>query len=103
MSQYDMMIVYIPGEDNTVADALSCVPEGCYPREAVSDTDKLGIHALLSITTDPSILCSIQRGYENNEFCKKVIASESSMQGITMSNELWYIGDRLLIPHAGTL
>jgi hypothetical protein len=103
MSQYDMTIVYIPGEDNTVADALSQVPEGCYPREATSDLNVPGIHALLSITTDPSILRAIQTGYDKDEFCKKVIASASSVQGVTTSNGLWYIGDRLLIPHDGTL
>jgi hypothetical protein len=33
MSQYDMTIVYIPGEDNTIADALSHVPDGAYPKK----------------------------------------------------------------------
>jgi hypothetical protein len=101
MSQYDMTIVYIPSEDNTVADALSRVPEGCYPGEAVSDTDKLGIHAMLSITTDPSILRTIQTGYDNNKFCKKVIASSLSMQGITTSNGLWYIRGPSVDPTLG--
>jgi hypothetical protein len=34
MSQYDMTIMYIPGEDNTVADALSRVPDGAFPGES---------------------------------------------------------------------
>jgi hypothetical protein len=71
MSQHDMMIVYIPGEDNTVADALSCVPEGGYPRETVLDITSLGIHTILLITMDPSILHNIQTGYNSDEFCKK--------------------------------
>jgi hypothetical protein len=33
MLQYDMEIVYIPGEDNSVADALSHVPDGAFPGE----------------------------------------------------------------------
>ena len=103
MSQYDMTIVYIPGEDNTVADALSHIPEGGYPGKTVVDTTSPGIHAVLLITTDPSILRAIQTGYDSDEFCKKVISSASSMQGITTSNGLWYIGDRLLIPRSGTL
>ena len=58
-----MTIVYIPGEDNSVADALSRVPNGAFPGKSV-DKQKLpfslntirntGVHATLSITTDPS-------------------------------------------------
>ena len=38
MSQYDMTMVYIPGEDNTVADALSRVPDGAFPGETTGPT-----------------------------------------------------------------
>ena len=31
MSQYEMNIVYIHGDDNCVADALSRIPEGAFP------------------------------------------------------------------------
>jgi len=94
MSQYDMSIVYIPGEDNSVADALSCVPDGAFPGESTDSTshaNKPGINAILSITTDPSILHIIQEGYATDEFCKKV--TTSSTPGISHSNGLWYIGD----------
>ena len=70
-----MTIIYIPGEDNTVADTLSQIAAGAFPGETSSDTCSAnipGIHATLSITTDPSVLRSIQQGYEHDEFCKKI-------------------------------
>jgi hypothetical protein len=62
-----------------------------------------GVHATLSITTDPSVLRTIQNGYMNDEFCKKVILSAPSIKGISTANGLWYIGDRLLIPRSGSI
>ena len=103
MSQYNMTIVYILGEDNTVADALSHVPDGAFPGESINTpfhTNKPGLNATLSITTDPSVLRTIQEGYNTDDFCKKVIATTDSMKGISKANGLWYIGDRLLIPCA---
>ena len=35
MSQYEMSIVYIHGEDNSVADTLSQVPENAFPDECL--------------------------------------------------------------------
>jgi hypothetical protein len=92
MSQYDM-IIYIPSEDNMVVDALSHVPEGCYPGETTqtSNVNVPRINAMLSITMDPSIMYTIRMGYSNDEFCKRMIASASSIQGVTTSNGLWYI------------
>jgi hypothetical protein len=65
MSQYDITITYIPGEDNSVADALLRVPEGAFPGESVDKVtphfssqfanDTPGIHATISITADPSV------------------------------------------------
>jgi hypothetical protein len=62
MSQYDMEIVYIPGEDNSVANTLSCVPDGAFPRETMDTsprtlfTQSSSVNAIISITTDPSVL-----------------------------------------------
>jgi hypothetical protein len=113
MSQYDMTITYIPEEDNSIADALSRVPEGAFPGESADKVtphfssqvanDTPGIHATISITADPSVLDTIRNGYSDDEFCKKVILSTPSTAGISTSNGLWYIGDRLLIPRAGTI
>ena len=44
MSQYEMNIVYIHGEDNCVADALSWVPEGAFPDECVVTSSPPVLH-----------------------------------------------------------
>ena len=113
MSQYDMTMVYILGEDNTVADALSRVPDGAFPRvtdnpthgtqETLLGAVRLGINATLAITIDPTVIQSIQNGYKHDDFCKKVIATAPSTLGVTNANNLWYIGDRLLIPCFGSI
>ena len=95
LSQYDMSITYIRGEDNTVADALSRLPPNCFRDESASET-RPSINAVLSIATDESILRKIKTSYLDDEFCKRVAAS--SMKGCQCSNGLWYVGDRLLIP-----
>jgi hypothetical protein len=79
LSHYNMTIVYIPGEDNMVADALSRVLDGAFPGETIgnmSATPSIAINHLRinmtpSITMDPSVLCTIQEGYETDEFCLK--------------------------------
>jgi hypothetical protein len=72
MSQYDMTIVYIHGEDNTVADALSCVSPNAFPDEQlqVSLLNSSGsqlppmvpIGAVLLIATDHLVLDAIRAG-----------------------------------------
>jgi hypothetical protein len=96
MSQYNTTIVYIPSQDNTIADALSCVPNGSYPDEVTHQTFNINptsIHAIVTITTDLSILHMIQDGYAHDELCKKLITSALSTLGISTSNGLWYIGN----------
>lgn len=56
-------IKYIKGEDNTVADALSCVD---WPRESAV------VAPVLSIATDTDLLQNICMGYETDQWCKKL-------------------------------
>jgi len=50
-----------------------------------------------------SVLQSICDGYKTDEFCIKTRTSVGSVPGITMANNLIYVGDHLLIPHVGDL
>ena len=107
MSQYEMNIVYICVEDNCVADALSRIPEGTFPDEQTNksippapyDTWKLPIGAVLSITTDQSVLKTIKDGYQSDDFC--VHLAQNSIPGAHLINDWWYIGDCLMIPRTG--
>ena len=67
LSHYDMTITYICDEDNTVVDALSCLPPNTFLDKAEVSP---GVNAILSVATDESVLNSIQSGYVDDEFCK---------------------------------
>ena len=62
MSQYEMDICYIHGEDNCVVDALSCISEGTFPDKQINSTPLAPYHtwnqhigSVLSVTTDQSV------------------------------------------------
>ena len=92
MLQYDLTITYICGEDNTIADALSRLPPNCFPDEMLP----MVVNSILTIDSDREILNKIKAGYLKDEFC--ICVAKTSMKGWTKINDLWYIGDRLLIP-----
>ena len=109
MSQYEMNIVYIHGEDNCVADTLSRVPEGAFPDEPAAtsalpvlhDAWRHHIGAVLSIMTNRSVLESIKDGYKSDDFCIRL--AQNGVPGAQLINDLWYIGDHLVIPRTGDI
>lgn len=85
-----------------MADALSCVAPHAFPNEQLPSTPVVSaINAILSITTDHSILDAIKASYKEDTFCLHVASTH--MKGWKEANGLWYIGDRLLIPHVAGL
>ena len=106
MSQYEMAITYIRGEDNCVADALSWLPPNTFPDEHMTiwsphEHWKTLICAVLSIATDISVLASIKEGYDSDPFCQCL--AQTGAPGAQFINGLWYVGDRLIIPHTGNI
>ncbi|TFY53536.1 hypothetical protein EVJ58_g9399 [Rhodofomes roseus] len=98
LAQYEITIVYIKGEDNTVADALSRLPPQTFACERPTVCA-----ATMAIGPDAEMLRQIREGYAEDEFCARLIANAASTPGAETSNGLWYIGGRLLIPRKGDL
>jgi RNase H-like domain found in reverse transcriptase/Integrase zinc binding domain len=99
LSQYDMTIIYLLGDDNTVTDALSHLPPNCFPDELTTWPDASGtthVASVLSITSDNSLLRAIKNGYDSDTYCKCL--ANSSVPGTTTKDGLWYVGGHLLVP-----
>jgi len=60
--------------------------------------------AMLSITADRDILHQIREGYSQDRWVSKSIQkAKHGMPGIQQKDGLWYMDDRLIIPHTGNL
>ena len=95
LSQYDHTIIYIKGEDNSVADALSRLPKN------IDNVTLLPVATMLAIQSDTLLLKSIIDGYENDPFCIKLKNTEGSIDGVHWSEGLLHIRDCLVIPAWG--
>ena len=142
MSQYNAKIVYIKGDDNCVADVLSCLPTDSaltnaenvarHPYSYCSDdNDPLhavatlysdythtpmetaisladgpilsSVNTVLNISADKQLLQQIKNGYSEDPWCRKLPSSMQSWPQLRLHNDLWYVGDRLIIPRTGSL
>ena len=96
LAEYDFSIEYVKGDRNTVADALSRMPEeGGEGSEVVAAT--------LAISTDPKISEDIKVGYQSDPFCQRVMKNLESFPGTKIVDGLIYIGSRLVVPRVGTI
>ena len=80
LSQLDLDIAYIKGEDNCVADALSRL----LPTKTERGPDyhevwaSAHVGAVLLITTDAMVLADIIMGYKTDPFCEKLVEYETT-------------------------
>jgi len=101
LPQYKVNMVYIPSPENTVTDALSRLPKDSADVSPLHESWWSPVAAILSISTDQTVLDAIKCGHAVDEYCLKV--SNSNMPGTKCVNEPWYIGDHLLMPHIGDI
>lgn len=147
LSQYDRNIVYVKGEDNTVADVLSRLP--CTPcvtsteadaaaeapfhpfvasilvssqpflltaigtltstavNDNNSDTGTLeagtASKTITHLAVDTHLLSEIRKGYSTDPWIKRLREAKPGMKIIKEQTGLWFIGDRLVIPHCPQL
>jgi hypothetical protein len=81
LAQYDHEIMYILGDANCVANALSRLPN------AINDVP-VPLASMLTIETDPMLLQNIQDGYLANPFCTKLSGANKSIKGICWDGSL---------------
>jgi hypothetical protein len=94
--------INIPDPDNTVADALSRLPDDTTViPPMLHESWRSPIAAILSIATDQTVLDAIKCRYASDDYCIKI--SKFNISDTKCMNGLWYIGDRLLIPRIGDI
>ena len=104
LSQYDYTIMYIKGEDNTVADAMSCLPDGSMTNSPLlTDPDNVLLASVFSIVADNEVLQTIKDGYKLDPFCVKLNDALDSCPGLCVVDGLMYLGDCLIIPRHGDI
>ncbi len=99
-----------------VADALSRLPDNPFEEVPDFDPDEVpcwqawlashpvaSVQAALEISTDNHLLDSIIDVYATDDFCKKFMTGQKILPSICEINNLWYIGDHLLILQVGNI
>jgi len=61
------------------------------------------VNATLKISADNSFLQEIISGYTVDPWCKTLPSTALSLPMLHLHDNLWYIGEHLIIPHTGTL
>ena len=90
MADYELEFMYIPGEANSVANALSRLPPD-EPRPPSSDYKQVNydtwlngarVNAIVTISADAQLLREIKDGYKNDAFCMKLSNASLGLNNI---------------------
>lgn len=95
LSQYEYTITYINGDLNTVADALSRLPNRVDDFQIACST--------FQVKSDPQFVEDIKTGYTVDKWCRGILSDLEknlidSKFGFSLTDGLLFIGSRLIIP-----
>ncbi|SGY57336.1 BQ5605_C006g04258 [Microbotryum silenes-dioicae] len=90
LTDYDFDITYIPGGENTVADAMSrySFPQG--------QADL--IQAVVTMEVDTQLRRRVVEGYEADPFCQQVKRNLNSLPGFSCVDGVLYFEGRMVVP-----
>ncbi|KAJ3878387.1 hypothetical protein F5051DRAFT_310337, partial [Lentinula edodes] len=109
LSQFDLEIAYIRGDDNPAADALSRIQAGALPSDPANcmvennsnveswKSNPFMCASVLSITADKDFLRRIKEGYGSDPFVLKLIEGGSLVPDVTHRDGLWFVAGRLVV------
>lgn len=103
LSQYDYELHYIKGEENTVADTLSCHSDFDSSLENISLVQEELESTIIQIFVDYKLFVQIQNSYNLDNFCHKLCSNLGSMAGAYKDYRLLYLNDCLVIPSTGNI
>jgi hypothetical protein len=98
LSQYDASIRYLPGDQNTVADALSRLPDTETTTIASIFAQTRGHKIRTRFELEDAILDEVKQGYALDPFTEKLTSASSGIQNVTNKNSFWFIDKHLVIP-----
>ena len=97
-------------EDDMVASILALAYSPYTAASAISQAHPQtkqrlnSVCATLSISSDKHLLQKIRSGYMNDKWIQNtLLKAKDGMPGIQLTNGLWYVGNRLIIPHVGDI
>ncbi|SCV73215.1 BQ2448_7140 [Microbotryum intermedium] len=90
LADYDFDITYIPGGENTVADAMS---HYSFP-QVESDL----VQAVSEMDVDTQLRGCIVEGYESDPFCQQVKHNLDSSPGFSQVDNVLYFEGRMVVP-----
>ena len=99
LSQYDATIHYLPGEKNTVADALSRLPDPDTNVIATIFAKSQNRKIRSRFELEDAILDEIKTGYATDAFAQKLISAATGMPNVENKHGFWFVDERLVIPN----
>lgn len=99
---------FCPDDDTNgmIASIFDCTtPNPLFTATSLSNAPIVlsSINATLKISSDKSFLQAVIAGYTEDPWCKTLPSAVVSLPNLQLHDNLWYIGDHLIIPRTGDL